>query len=455
MKKVKRALSARNLTLIWVLGMAGQICWNLENQWFNTFVYAKIAGDPSIIAWMVGVSAAVTTFSTFFFGTVSDRMGKRKPMIVIGYIIWGLFTMLYGFTEFIPHTMGTNYLMVASIMVVMADAIMSFFGSLGNDAGFNAWISDTLNDENKGAIGTALAVQPVLGTIIGTVIGGMIIAAFGYLVFFIIMGLFVMAVGVISIFTLKEKAVKPHRIGTFWQQFASAFNFKRFFAMKELWLVNLVVAIYFIGFNVYFVHIGNMFIYNFGFDEGTFGIVQGLSLIIAIAFTIPASHFIRKNQSAQLLIATFIINIVGLVILYAFAGSADGANLLSPTNFLLYFGILLIGVGYILTMQTTMVWVKQLYPEEARGQFEGVRIIFYVLIPMVFGPMIANPFITRETTMDYGLGPIPIKVPEPNLFLIASIVMLVTFIPLFFLTKIYMKRIKEEAQKIKELPLEE
>jgi hypothetical protein len=43
-------ISARNWMLIWVLGMAGQICWNIENSWFNTFVYAKIAKDPAIIS---------------------------------------------------------------------------------------------------------------------------------------------------------------------------------------------------------------------------------------------------------------------------------------------------------------------------------------------------------------------------------------------------------------------
>lgn len=32
MKKISR----RNLTLIWILGLVGQLCWNVENQWFNT-----------------------------------------------------------------------------------------------------------------------------------------------------------------------------------------------------------------------------------------------------------------------------------------------------------------------------------------------------------------------------------------------------------------------------------
>ena len=75
--------------LVWGLGIAGQICWNIENQWFNTFVYAKIGKDPSIITGMLFCSAAATTFSTFFFGTWIDRTGKRRLFIGLGYILWG------------------------------------------------------------------------------------------------------------------------------------------------------------------------------------------------------------------------------------------------------------------------------------------------------------------------------------------------------------------------------
>ena len=86
-------ISRKNWALIWVLGMAGQICWNIENSWFNTFVYRKIAPDPSIVAWMVGVSAVVSTFCTFLIGTASDRLGRRRPFIAFGYILWGVFTI--------------------------------------------------------------------------------------------------------------------------------------------------------------------------------------------------------------------------------------------------------------------------------------------------------------------------------------------------------------------------
>ena len=61
MSKKERTAPAGFWLLVWGLGLAGQLCWNMENQWFNTFIYARIAKDPTIIAWMTAVSAAATT----------------------------------------------------------------------------------------------------------------------------------------------------------------------------------------------------------------------------------------------------------------------------------------------------------------------------------------------------------------------------------------------------------
>jgi hypothetical protein len=68
-------ISKKNWALIWILGMAGQLCWNVENAWFNSFVYEKSHTNPYCV-WLVGVSAAVTTFATFLIGTMGDRWGR-------------------------------------------------------------------------------------------------------------------------------------------------------------------------------------------------------------------------------------------------------------------------------------------------------------------------------------------------------------------------------------------
>lgn len=446
-KKTRSLSHARELLLIWVIGIAGQLCWNLENFWFNTFVYKNIGPYSSIVGWMVAISAIVTTFSTFFFGTISDRSGKRKHFIWLGYVIWGFFTIVFGFTGFLSKLDAQLWLV--GTMVVLADSVMSFFGSMGNDSGFNAWIADIIDNKNKGSIGAALAIQPVIGTIIGTILGGLLIQWFGYMAFFAIMGIMVSLIGLFAFFFLTDSPnLKPNKKGSFWSQFLESFDFRTFSRQKELMLVNILAAIFFIGFNVYFVHIGNLFIYNYGFSEGDAGIIQGLGLIIAIIFTIPAGKAINNNKSPLITLIALIVNIVGLLELTFFAPSADSSNLISIANIPLLIGVIVVGTGYVLFMQTAMVWNKSLYPEGTKGRFEGIRVIFFVLIPMVFGSLIANPLIQtwgKDAIIEVAGVMRAGKAPSEVLFIAAEIITLFAFIPLYFVNREFKKRIANES----------
>jgi len=198
--------------IVWGMGLAGQLCWNMENQWFNTFVYAKIAKDSSIVTLMVITSALVTTFSTFLFGTLSDRLGSRRRFISLGYIVWGVFTILFGMTEYLAGgsvSTGAKLSIWVAVMVILADDVMSFFGSMANDASFSAWTNDWTTDQNRGQIGAALAIHPILGTIVGTVLGGMLVGDNNnYSRLFWVMGLFVILMGVVSLIFLTFYRVK-------------------------------------------------------------------------------------------------------------------------------------------------------------------------------------------------------------------------------------------------------
>ncbi|MBO5866510.1 MAG: MFS transporter, partial [Clostridia bacterium] len=175
-KKVGAMANWKFWLVVWGMGIAGQLCWNMENQWFNTFVYAKIGQRVDIVNWMVILSAFVTTISTFVFGTMADRQGKRKKFVSIGYIIWGIATILFGTTEFIVKDHKTaSAVAVAGVLVVLTDAVMSFFGSMGYDSGFNVWLNDHTDDNNKGQVGAALAALPIFGTIVGTLLGGALV----------------------------------------------------------------------------------------------------------------------------------------------------------------------------------------------------------------------------------------------------------------------------------------
>ncbi len=422
--------------LIWALGLAGQLCWNMENQWFNTFVYAKIAKDPTIISWMLSISAVATTVSTFLFGCVSDRKGNRKMLVSVGYILWGIFTILFGTTEFLSNQSEGNAAMIGVIFaVVAADAIMSFFGSMGNDIGFNAWINDHMNKENAGSLGAALAVQPVIGTIAGTILGGLLVGADdNYMRLFVVIGGIVILLGVLSLVGMHDvDTLKPSVKGSFSEQFFSIFHVKEYLQHRELVFVNLMLAVYFISFNVYFSHLGNFMIYYLGFTADTMGLIEGVGLLIAMFTTIPAISLIRKDKSAVIILAAILINSIGLLIIGLLV-SPENVNTSTIWNPHLLLGVLFVGIGYILFLQTITVWSKRLYPEDARGQFEGIRIVFYVLIPMVVAPLISNPIIKKsgEFVDEYGFTE---YLPTNTLFLAGVIIVLVTLLPLWAAVK--------------------
>jgi len=460
----------RNLgfwAIVWGMGLAGQLCWNMENQWFNTFVYAKISGDVNIVTWMVIVSALVTTVSTFVFGTWSDRIGKRRIFVSCGYIIWGITTILFGMTEFARDSGIGALIALSGALVVLTDAVMSFFGSMAYDSGFSVWLNDHTHEGNAGQVGAALAVLPILSTVIGTVVGGMLInignptvgtanydpGQDNYQLLFWTIGIFVIVTGIASIFFMKDHPdVTPHKHGTFGQQLISIFQMetlKRNPHLKEMFLACAVNCAFFIPFNFYFTHLGNWMIYDIGLTAGDMGLVEGISLLLAALFTIPFAKVINNGKIPQMCFASVFINAAGLFGISKFVTGPDSintANLFSPDNLHLFIFVFLVGVGFVLISQAATIWVKMLFPEENRGALEGMKVIFFTLIPMFAGTLIGNFIIkhTPQLTPVYDVYGHVIDVPQENLFGIAGIMVLLTLVPLYFGGKLYRKRMNSK-----------
>ena len=439
----KTTSKLRMWSLIWGLGLVAQICWNIENSWFNTFVYARIGKFPGIITGMLICSAAATTFSTFFFGTWSDRIGKRKVFISLGYILWGIFTIIFGLTEFISKDV---FLFVA-ISVVLADTVMSFFGSMANDAAYNAWCNDIMTDENKGQIGASLATQPVIGTILGTVVGGLLIGSDdNYMRLFLVIGLAVILFGMFSFFAIGEDGViSPSKRGGFWEQFVSVFDFKGFFKQKELVCVHIALAIFFIGFNTYFAYIGNYLIYYIGFTADKMGIVEAVPLVLSMLTAIPVSKLLNSNKHISIALCAVVTNVIGLFILFPVKPKmVDPSVIFAPTNFRLFFGIFVLGMGYIAFLQTMKVWAKQLYPADSRGQYDGIWILFFVLIPMIGGSLMGQWVVqsSGETYINSESGKTE-YIPNGNIFLVGACIVILSLIPVLMSRNYFKKRMEE------------
>ncbi len=455
MKSKSAMANGRFWLLMWGLGLAGQLCWNIENQWFNTFIYAKIAKDSSIVTLMVITSALVTTISTFLFGTLSDRKGTRRRYIAFGYIAWGVFTILFGLTEFIGGGTvgaGAKVSVLAAVLVILADDVMSFFGSMGNDSGYNAWSNDNTTPQNRGQVGAALAILPVVGTIVGTVLGGLLIGANdNYQRLFWAMGLFVIASGLLALFFLRDApGLAPAPQQPIGKQLAETFRLQGFFSFSrpELALACLATALFYTPFNIYFAHMGNWMIYRMGFTADSMGLVQGLSLLLACLLVVPAIVLINKNKTPLVAAAAILVNLAGLWVLTLFIRpeTVNTASVFSAANLPLFLAVFLVGAGHVLMTQSMNIWVKQLFPPESRGRFEGVRVLFFVLIPMLIGSLIGNAIVKNgagSVVNDYGITE---NIPTESIYLYAGIMVLATFVPLFFAARRYYARVRANAQ---------
>ena len=165
------------------------------------------------------------------------------------------------------------------------------------------------------------------------------------------------------------------------------------------------------------------------------GLIEGADLLIAMFTTIPAIRLIRADKSSLIIFAAVIVNAVGLLIIGLLV-SPENVNPATIWNAHLLAGVLFAGIGYILFLQTITVWSKRLYPEDSRGQFEGIRIIFFVLIPMVIAPLISNPIIKRNGEFIDENG-FTSYLPTNTLFLAGVVLVILTLIPLWAATRVH------------------
>lgn len=198
---MKTRLGGRTWAALLAFGLFGQIAWVIENMYFNVFLYNTISGDTSMIAAMVAWSAVTATVTTLVMGALSDRLGRRKALIVIGYLLWGVSIGAFAFIKRSPLAGAAHS---AAVLVVVLDCVMTFFGSTANDAAFNAWVTDVTVPENRGRVETVLAIMPLVAMLVAFGALDSLTQAGNWQLFFLIVGGITCLGGVLGCFFIRE-----------------------------------------------------------------------------------------------------------------------------------------------------------------------------------------------------------------------------------------------------------
>jgi len=426
-QKVVRIGFRNILAILWV-GTAGQIAWAVENSWFNTFVYDRITTSPRPIAWMVAVSAITAMLTTLLMGTLSDRThgkwGRRKPYIVFGYIFWGIITAIYPMIEWIQN------IGISVVFVVITDAVMTFFGSTSNDAAYNAWLKDVSQSSNRNRIQSINNIAGYLASAITFVAAGFIIDNYGYFVFFYALGGIVTVTGLISTILIpsipaEKDSAKFKR--SYAKELGDLLNPKILKENKILFLLFLNMALGGIASQVYSPYILIFWENYVGFSKTEMSIYLAVYIIAVILIYIIIGLISHKfNRKPLIFYGTLFKSFftVGLGIASYFISYFMSVKIIV---FVIYF------LTTIPSVAVSIVhggWLLDKYPEGTVGKFQGIRMIFMVLLPMVIGPPIGAWAI--ET---WGIPTIDGFIPTPPIFIIGGLISILAVIPIIFIQR--------------------
>lgn len=406
-----------------LLGLVGQFAWTIENMYFNVYLYNEISTDPRYIAAMVSASAIVATLTTLLMGPLSDRLGKRKVFICAGYILWGFSTAAFAFVtkenaaKLFPAAGGAA---AAAVMVVALDCIMTFFGSTANDAAFNAYITDSFENEKRGKVEGVLAILPLVSMLIIFGLFDGMTKNGQWKEFFLIFGIMVTAVGILSLFLVPESKIEAQK-KPFLSQLLYGFRPSVWRSESKLYLALVAMCIFSVAVQVFFPYLIIYMQKYLGFED--YAIVLGIVLIVASIVSVVGGRFIDKVGKLRFVLPAAGIMLAGLV----------GMYFVRNMPLVIIAGIVMMS-GYMLVTAALNAQIRDCTPEDKAGHFQGVRMVFSVMIPMIIGPAIGAAVIRNSALTYEELGEIK-TVPTPAIFLGAAVTLLLVVIPIFLMNR--------------------
>ena len=409
---MKTKLSSRFWIALVIFSLIGQIAWVVENMYLNVFIYKMFNASAADISAMVAASAVAATLTTVFIGALSDKIGKRKLFICGGYILWGIsilcFTLIRENIISAVFPMAVSAASLGVSLVIILDCVMTFFGSSANDAAFNAWLTDSTDNSNRGSAEGINSMMPLVAIL--AVFGGFMAfdldRAESWSYIFLIIGIVVIAVGIIGIFIIKEPALEKTE-EKYFKTVIHGFlpstikhNLSLYFYLVTFIIFNIAIQIFMPYLILY---------YEVSLKMTNYVFIMAPAIILASVVTAFWGKVYDKKGFGFSYAISIAWLCIGYVVLFFFKNTA-----------LVFIGSLLMMSGYLASMAVFGAKIRDLTPVGKAGMFQGVRIFSQVLVPGVIGPKV-GAWILRNADMVTNSDGTKSFIPNENIFLGALI----------------------------------
>ena len=414
-----------------IFSLVGQVAWVMENMYFNVFIYKMFHASAEAISAMVAASAVAATVTTLLIGAFSDKIGKRKLFICGGYICWGV--SILSFAAIRMDVISALFPAAASAasvgvsLVIAMDCVMTFFGSSANDAAFNAWVTDSTDSTNRGAVEGINSMMPLLAILVvfGGFMGFDLNLQSSWTAVFLIIGGVVFLLGVLGFFLIGEKKLDTAGNERYLANLIYGFRPR---VIRENWLLYGTLAAYSvfgIAINIFMPYL--ILYYTVTLQMDNYVMIFAPAILLAAAFTFFYGKVYDRKGFGVSILPPLGLLMGGFVILYFFTAT--------PVVFV---GTLVMLCGYLSGMAVFGAMLRDKTPEKKAGMFQGQRIIGQVLIPGVIGPAIGAAVLRNADTIVNDDGTTSF-IPNANIFLAAFVAAACIFLLLPPLLKLLKK----------------
>ena len=426
----KTKMSGKFYLALVIFSLVGQVAWVVENMYLNVFIYKMFSASAGAISAMVAASAIAATVPTLLIGALSDKLGKRKLIICGGYILWGI--SIWRIALIRTDVINALFPAAASAaavgigLVIVVDCIMTFFGSSANDACFNAWLTDSTDETNRGAVEGINAMMPLIAILV--VFGGFMGLDQNlqgtWTIIFGVIGTVVLALGIAGFFLIEDKAVKSAENANYIANIFYGFRPSVVRSNKVLYVSLLGFALFNIAIQIFMPYL--ILYYNVSLGMENYVLIMAPAILLAAVFTAFYGRVYDKYGFRAAVIPAMGLLMAGFVVLY-----------LCKATLPVFIGSLLMMCGYLSGMAVFGALLRDHTPENRAGMFQGLRIVGQVLVPGVIGPAIGAAVLKNAETIVNSDGTTSF-VPNETIFLaalLAAAVVWVILVPLFRMSK--------------------
>ena len=409
-----------------IFSLVGQVAWVVENMYLNVFIYKMFRADAGAISAMVAASAVAATVTTICIGALSDKIGKRKLFICGGYLCWGV--SILSFAAIRMDIIQGLFPMAASAaavcvnLVITMDCVMTFFGSSANDACFNAWVTDSTDETNRGAVEGINSMMPLLAILVvfGGFMGFNLDEPKSWTMIFAIIGGVVFLLGLLGFALVEETKLDTRQNQNYWGNLIYGFRPRVIGQNRSLYLTLLAYGVFGIAINIFMPYL--ILYYTVTLQMDNYVLIFAPAIILAAAFTFFYGKVYDKKGFRSSIPVPLALLMAGFVILYCFRNT--------PAVFV---GTLVMLCGYLSGMAVFGAMLRDRTPQNKAGMFQGQRIVGQVLIPGIIGPAIGAAVLKNADTIVNDDGTTSF-IPNANIFLAAfgaALVIWLVLIPLF------------------------